>query len=334
MKSMNLGRRKFLQLGLLTGLSGLSGCKAAKQGPSLRATAESLPKEWRRMLPNPWRYIPIKNSRLREPFKFELEDGADVLALNDGWLLELSKETLQPIDKAWVENSFDYQAKKFLSGLGGDLAPRVLPIGVSPWVLLFRNGNPWLEEARLGWEVLLNPALKDLVVLPRSPRLVMDLADRMDVDESLYRLRRQVLTFDDRYGLNWLLQGQARVVVLPFKRCLPILRKDPRLNAVLPQSGAPLNWTVLVHSAKSLEPFPVSWLKNSLRSPLLNQLLRVGWIPPVKLEKLRKEPIRLAETYREIILPSQSVWSNCWSLPPLTEARQVQLEERWSQSSP
>jgi hypothetical protein len=34
------------------------------------------------------------------------------------------------------------------------------------------------------------------------------------------------------------------------------------------------------------------------------------------------------------VLPSQEVWSRCWSLPPLTATQQVELEQRWSQSTP
>lgn len=53
------------------------------------------------------------------------------------------------------------------------------------------------------------------VVLPASPRLVMSLADHLGGGQALPALRRQALTYDDRQATNWLLKGEAKVVVLP-----------------------------------------------------------------------------------------------------------------------
>ena len=85
---------------------------------------------------------------------------------------------------------------------------------------------------------------------------MIDLAHRLPgAEASLPALRRQVLTLDDRQGANWLLKGDARVVVLPLQRCLPLLRRDPRLMAVLPAQGAPLHWTLLARPEATREPF-------------------------------------------------------------------------------
>ena len=100
--------------------------------------------------------------------------------------------------------------------------------------MLFRNGSAWLEAAQGGWDVLLDPTLAGRVVLPASPRFVIDLADRLGGEEALRRLRAQLLTMDDRQATSWLLKGEARVVVLPLQRCMALLRQDPRLRAVLP----------------------------------------------------------------------------------------------------
>ncbi len=330
-----LGRRELLRLGLFAGLIGLAGCGRGSEAPLLRATPETLPKKWRRILPKPWSYKPLNADLGREPFSSALEQGADLLALGDGWLASLPEQELQPIDAAALKDRLDdLQARTFMASLGPALHSRVLPVGVSPWVLLFRQGDPWLSQARSSWQVLLDPALKGRVVLPQSPRLLMALAERMEVPDGLRLLRTQAYASDDRQGLNWLTQGKARVAVLPLQHCMHSLRRDPRLSVVLPNSGAPLNWTVLVRSALTREPLPQSWVKQSWDKPLLGQLLAGGWIPPLPRAELHRALGTIPKAYQSIVLPSQEVWSRCWSLPPLTATQQVELEQRWSQSTP
>ena len=334
LEQRQLGRRELLKLGLMAGLMGLASCGRASAAPLLRATPETLPKKWRRSLPVPWSYQPIEVDAGRNPFIAALEQDNDLLALGDGWLTSLPAKTLQRIEAPGLQDRLDGQARAFEASLGPALQSRVLPVGVSPWVLLFRQGDPWALQARSGWQVLLDPALKGRVVLPQSPRLVMSLAERMQVADGLRQLRAQAYTFDDRQGLNWLIQGKARVAVLPLQRCLPSLRRDPRLSVVLPNSGAPLNWTVLVRSALTREPLPQQWVEQSWQEPLLGQLLAGGWIPPLPRAELRFALRAIPKAYRSIVLPSKEVWSRCWSLPVLTAVQQMELDQRWSQSTP
>ncbi|CAI8163938.1 MAG: ABC transporter substrate-binding protein [Prochlorococcus sp.] len=332
-KQLALGRRDVLRLGLLAGLAGLSGCGGNVTNPLLRATPETLPASWRRLLPSPWRYQPLVAQAGQQPFTEALKQGADLLALSDGWLTSLPEQQLQPIATAPLEQRLDAQAKAFLDSLTPSMASRVLPVGVSPWVMVFRQGDPWLKEARNGWQVLLDPGLKGQLVLPNSPRLLMALADRMEAGDGLRRLLDQAITFDERYGLNWLLHGDARAAVLPLQRCLPSLRRDPRLSVVLPESGAPLHWTVLVRSDATREPVPQSWVEQAWSSPLLKQLLANGWIPPLSRAELQPAIRSIPKPYQQIVLPSDQVWSRCWSLPPLTLEEQAELEQRWSKDS-
>ncbi|KZR62770.1 MULTISPECIES: hypothetical protein [Prochlorococcus] len=334
LEQRQLGRRELLKLGLMAGLMGLASCGRASAAPLLRATPETLPKKWRRSLPVPWSYQPIEVDADRNPYIAALEQGNDLLALGDGWLTSLPSKTLQRIEAPGLQDRLDGQARAFEASLGAALQSRVLPVGVSPWVLLFRQGDPWALQARAGWQVLLDPALKGRVVLPQSPRLVMSLAERMQVADGLQQLRSQAYTFDDRQGLNWLIQGKARVAVLPLQRCLPSLRRDPRLSVVLPNSGAPLNWTVLVRSALTREPLPQQWVEQSWQEPLLGQLLAGGWIPPLSRAELRLALGAIPKAYRSIVLPSKEVWSRCWSLPVLTAVQQIELDQRWSKSTP
>ena len=325
-----LSRRRLLQLGAAGGLMLLSGCRRGLRSPQLLAAPGTLPRSWQSQLPSPW--------AIREPSGLELWPATDrapvdLVAMNAGWLASVAPNRLQPIQAEPLEQQLGGTARRYLQQLGADQTGRVLPVGVSPWVMLFRNGSQWLDAARQGWDVLLEPDLQGKVVLPASPRFVIELADRMSSDAALLRLRGQLLTMDDRQATNWLLKDEARVVVLPLQRCMALLRRDPRLMAVLPDSGAPLNWTLLVRPADTQEPLPQAWVEMAWQSPLQEKLVLEGWwpAPAVGAVEISQE---LSAGLRDLLQPSSDVWQRCWSLPPLGAAEREEQVARWNRSTP
>ena len=324
----SLSRRHLLQLGAGTCLTLLSGCRSGFRPSKLLSAKGTLPKAWLKQLPSAW------ESTFNQGSEFWPAEGAepvDLVALGDGWLSAVAPSRLRNLDAPDLQQQMDGQAQRFLSQLGPELAARVLPVGVSPWVMLFRDGSSWVQAAQEDWNVLLDPALKGRVVLPASPRFVMDLADRIGGDAVLDRLRLQLLTMDDRQATSWLLKGKARVVVLPLQRCMALLRQDPRLTAVLPDAGAPLHWTVLVRPAATRDPLPKAWVQMAWRHPLRLTLLRDGWRSPVALTADRDS---LPKPWRHLLHPPDATWDNCWSLPPLHENDQTVQLERWQASAP
>ncbi len=329
-----LGRRDFLRGVLLTGISGLTSCVSVPSGPVLKASPETLPKKLIKALPSPWRYEALKPSREDDPFLSALEGRADLIALGDGWLSELSPTKLKFITFPDFVSLFDAQAENFMKSINANFAGKILPIASSPWVLLFRNGDKWLNKAEQGWEILLEPSLKRKIVLPDSPRLVMSLADRMSINNSLDTLLNHTLAFDDRNVFNWLLKGKGEVAVVPLHRCMPYLRRDPRLAVSLPNSGAPLNWILLVQPIKSRNSFPKEWIKKSLTPQLLANSLLEGWIPPVRRDLFADTFAKIPKKFRKFLFPSKRIWSNCWSLAPLSLAQEDELEERFNSLIP
>ena len=324
----SLSRRHLLQLGAGTCLTLLSGCRSGFRPSKLLSAKGTLPKAWLKQLPSAW------ESTFNQGSEFWPAEGAepvDLVAMGDGWLSAVAPSRLRNLDAPDLQQQMDGQAQRFLSQLGPEQAARVLPVGVSPWVMLFRDGSSWVQAAKEDWNVLLEPALKGRVVLPASPRFVMDLADRIGGDAVLDRLRLQLLTMDDRQATSWLLKGKARVVVLPLQRCMALLRQDPRLTAVLPDAGAPLHWTVLVRPAATRDPLPKAWIQMAWRHPLRLTLLRDGWRSPVALTADRDS---LPKPWRHLLHPPDATWHNCWSLPPLHENDQTVQLERWQASAP
>jgi len=326
-----LRRRTLLQIGALGLAAGLAGCAQGRSRPTLRAPADILPSLWRRQLPAPWRFEPLSGST---PFQTPWPNPTDLLALTDGWWSSLTPDQLQSVAAPALAARLGALGQRFLEDAPPEWRSKLFPVGVSPYVLVFRREGRARPPADDGWMTLLDPALKGKVLLPASPRLLISLADHMDRSDGLRRLRQAAISFDDRYGLNWLLQGDARVAVLPLQRCMQALKRDPRLTAVLPNSGSPLHWTLLARPADTAEPLPQAWVSEAWTPPLLTRLLAQGWIPPLPREELLEAGGRIATDLRDLVLPPQEVWLRAWTLYPPTAAEVLRLQQRWSTSAP
>ncbi len=328
-----MGRRSFLQLAAFSGLLSLSGCSLTSNKPILKLPRGVLPKELLQALSPSWKYQFLEIKSDIDNYQSQIGTNASLVALGDGWLKDCPQQLFQSIGANELYKRLNNQAEIFLNSLGASFASKVFPLAVSPWALIFRRGEEFLDRANESWEVLLDPALKRDVILPNSPRIVMSLAERMSDKNSLRKLRSQARSFDDRNGLNWLLSGKAKVAVLPLQYCLNNLTKDHRLSIALPKDGCPLNWTLLLRPKSALEPFPTSWVSKLWKTPLLAHLLSNGMIPPLSYSELNVAIDFLPEKI-QFIYQSQKIFENSWSLSPLNLLEEKELERRWLNSSP
>ncbi len=325
-------RRQLLQSGLIAGISWLTtGCARTNHSPIVRATSKTLPTLWQQKISTPWRFEELKAINIDQP---RWLNSTDLLALGDGWLSTLNAASFQAIDAAPLQGQLGPVAIRFLAELTNPWKGKILPVGMSPWVMLFRGGPSLKNQAMQSWDVLLDPALRTKVVLPASPRLVISLAAQMQASDALRRLRAAAISFDDRHALNWLLQGDAEVAVLPVERCMAALLRDPRLTAVLPPQGAPLHWTVMLRPSPTKEPLPQAWVNQSWEEPLLSRLLSAGWVPPIDRPRLSTALSRVPNRLRDLVLPPEELWQRCWSLAPLDPSMQETLKKRWEASAP
>ena len=227
-------RRQLLQAGCIASLSWLAGCARSNGSPVLRAPTKSLPALWQKQLKSPWRITELKAINGSAP---PWLSSTDLLTIGDGWLSSLNPRSFQAIDAAPVQAQLGPSADQFLSELPTAWKGKILPVGVSPWVMLFRGEPALQKQAANSWKVLLDPDFKGKVLLPSSPRLVMSLAAHMQTPDALQRLRQAAISFDDRHALNWLLQGDAQVAVLPLQRCMGALLRRPKAACSAPCAG-------------------------------------------------------------------------------------------------
>ncbi len=333
MNTNTFGRRAFIKYGLISSLFLLSGCSASKKKLTLRGVSKSFPSEFVNSLSTGWEFFPIKDIELEKfPYNSALQEKTDLIVLNDGWISDLPIKSLQEIKADNIRNNFSKQTSSFLDGLGEEYQKKLLPLAVSPWVILFRNEDSLALKNKNSWEVIFSNSLTNQIVFPNSPYLLISIAQKIDLVNDLSKIKSQAKSFDDRNALNWVVSGRANAAVLPLSRCIDSLVEDPRLSVLLPQDGSPLNWTVLASPSLSPEYFPTDWFNSLWGATYLSRVISKGFLPPTNLSDLRRKNINVPKKYQSTFLPEDSVWNKCWSLPRLSFDQKKDLALNWNNS--
>jgi len=324
-------RLLLLQLTALSGAAGLAGClrpDTTNPSPRLGSTPGQLPRAWLQRLPYPWM---LESAESMADLLSEPRTRLDLLALSDGWALQRAGERWQSLQTPalsdrlapWVMGGGD-------ASLPRPLHDRALPVAFSPWVIAHRLPRRRTSSPPARWGFLLDPALRDSLVLPSSLRVVIALAERLPNSlDDLPHLRRQASSYDDRNALNLLLAGEAKAVVCQARWVIPLLQSDPRLQVMLPDQGTVLGWTVLVRPASSPEPLPQPWVDLAWEQPLLSRLARQGWCPPLERDVLRETLKALPEAVAALIAPPAPLLQRCTTLGPMTVQERRRLQEIW-----
>jgi hypothetical protein len=338
------GRRRLLQLGLASAggllLPGLLGGCRRGDAPMLLATEGELPLPWLKRLPAPWQRRAVAGpaellaslAASGGPGVASPAAAPALLALPDGWASGLSPAQLQPLALPQLLEQLS-EAAQPLSRLyrGEGSAALAFPWAFSPWVMALRSQPELAKRAAEGWDLLLDKSLRQKLVLPSSPRVCMALVG--GDFERLRALRANALAYDDANALNLLLSGAAVAAVVPLRRLIPLLRRDQRLQVLLPASGAPLSWQLLLRVAGGAPP-PLDWLQAVLEPPLLPRLLAAGWVPPLPRPRLAAALADFPPALAQLLLPAEPLLSRCWSLPPLDPRQRLALQTLWDAAAP
>lgn len=308
-----------------------TGC--GRRNPSLLASRGDFPSAWASALPDPWTSRLLEDPAAVLAAAGETSGSAALLQLSDGWALTVPRERLAPIGAAGLLQRLEPRAaavsRLFLPQGEPALA---FPWSSSPWILVLRSRPDLMERSAEGWDLLLEPSLAGRLVLPSSPRVSIALVDGDPA--RLRRLRRQALASDERDGLNLLLAGEAEAAVVPRQRVVPLLRRDPRLQVLLPASGAPLSWNLLLRPAGPHPVPPLEWLGRALAPPLLPKLLAAGWVPPLPRRQLEQALDGFPAPLQQLLLPPAAVLERCPDLPPLSPAERQRLQALWDEAAP
>jgi putative spermidine/putrescine transport system substrate-binding protein len=115
---------------------------------------------------------------------------------------------------------------------------------------------------------------------------------------------------------------------------VPLLRRDQRLQALLPSTGSPLSWSLLLRPVGASAAWPSAWLAQALAPPLLPRLLLGGWVPPLPRAELARALEGFPGAVASLLLPPEPVLARCQDLPPLAAAERNRLQALWDGASP
>lgn len=335
----HLKRRSLLGIGAAGSLALLQGSLAgcSRRGSALASRRGDLPERWVERLPADWRVRWLEGpAQVVEACRPGSPDRPALVQLSDGWATAAADRAWAPLGHERLLQRLEASALPVSRLFNDSSQPSVaFPWSRNPWLLVLRDRPDLVERESLGWDLLLEPSLAGKVVLPSSPRVVMALVN--GDPQRLSRLRQQALAQDDRHGLQLLLSGPAEAAVLPRPLVLPLLRRDPRLIALLPSQGAPTAWSLLLRPAGVPQGDPLGeWLEAILQPPLLPKVLSAGWVPPLPRPVLEAAVARFPAPLARLLLPPAPVQERCTNLPPLRPRERAELQRLWnsSQGSP
>lgn len=206
-------------------------------------------------------------------------------------------------------------------------------------------------NAPTDWADLWRPELKRYISLPDSPRSVIGLVLKhlgrsvnpeslepvSTLKPELESLHQQVKIYSSDTYLQPLLLEDTLLAVGWSNEILPLVKRDRRLAAVVPQSGTMLTADVWVHPAAAP---PLD--SESEQLTLLNQWIEFCWDEPIATQLslltlvasplffgVDRSQLPLSLQSDELLLPAPEVLQNSEFLLPLTDATLNQYRQLW-----
>ena len=206
---------------------------------------------------------------------------------------------------------------------------KLFPIGVVPYTIIIKNNKELITSARTSWDFLLSEKLTGKIIFPQSPRIILSIAQKINSSNSLKKLKSQAMLFDDKNMLNWLINSDAIVAIVPYSLCSKYLKIDPRLSLVFPSQGVPLMWHFLLSRSNLNNAILMKWIKSLENKSIVDKLVSQGWYLPFNSDYLQS---KYKTEMLPILGPSEKCWENSWSFPVLTNEQKINLKNIWNES--
>ena len=323
-------RRQFLNFGKLSLLFLLNSCSNSLRKIKISFQSSFYPKSLKDTFPSIWIQENIKFSNHElEKNKIKLSK-SDFVLINDGWLDSINFVDFQNINNLFSNNLLDNRSKDLLKSFKEYQREKLFPIGVIPYAVIIKNNKDLLHDASKSWDFLLAKKLKGKIILPQSPRITISISKKISAKDSLSQLKAQAMLFEDKNSINWLINSNASVAIIPFSLCEKYLRYDSRLSIVFPSNGVPLMWNFLLTKSKNNNTILIDWIRSLEKRATIDDLANQGWYLPFANEySQNKYNIKIENNNHA---PSKKCWDNSWSFPPLNSLEKFNLENLWNQS--
>jgi hypothetical protein len=322
-------RREFLNCGKLSLLFLLNSCSNLPNKVKIALQDSFYPESFKNTIPKDWKLNKINFESIQPQKNRNTIFNSDFTLINDGWINSIDFAKFQKINEYPLVENLDQRSIDFLGSFNQNQKSKLFPIGVVPYTIIIKNNKELLDAARTSWDFLLSKKLTRKIIFPQSPRIILSIAKKINSFNSLEKLKSQAMLFDDKNMLNWLINSDACVAIVPYSLCSKYLKIDPRLSLVFPSQGVPLMWHFLLTRSNRNNAILIKWIKSLENKSTVDKLVSQGWYLPFNSDYLQT---KYKSDRFPILGPSEKCWENSWSFPTLTNEQKINLKNFWNQS--
>tara|TARA_B100000900_G_scaffold349646_1_gene315882 strand:- start:619 stop:1614 length:996 start_codon:yes stop_codon:yes gene_type:complete len=323
-----LTRKKFINIAKLSVLFFLTSCIGISKKISIGLHKNFFPVSFINLLPKNWKK---ENLNFKEDTFIKNLRNKDIVLINDGWLSRLELKDFNDISNTLI-NYLDERSKSFLSSWELFEQKKLYPIGVIPYAVIIKNNKNYKITNKNNWDFLLSKDFIGKMVLPNNPRLLMSIAERVNNKNAIKAIINQGNIYDDINAIDFLINTDAALAILPLTLCKKYLKFDSRLSIVFPDQGVPLMWNFLLINNKFNQTLLLNWIDKLLDRNSLNKLIKDGYYLPFNDEYIQSKYKNTGKSERLLNRPSEECWRNSWSFNSLKESEKIELEKRWKES--
>ena len=320
-----LTRRKFLDIAKLSVLFLLTSCNGLSRKISIGLYKNFLPVNFINLLPKNWKKenINFKEDNSNKNFR-----NKDLILINDGWLSRVDLKVFDDISQPLM-NYLDERSKYYLSNWPLFERNKLYPIGVIPYAVIIKNNERYKITNKNNWDFLLSKDLIGKMILPNSPRILISIAERINNKNAIKAIFNQGNIYDDINAIDWLINTDAVLAILPLTICEKYLKIDSRLSIVFPNQGVPLMWNFMLINNNFNQALLLNWIDKLIERNLINKLIKDGLYLPFNNEYAQSKYKYSSKSARLVNRPSEECWRNSWSFNSLKESEKVEFEKIW-----
>ena len=323
-----LSRRKFLDIAKLFVLFLLTSCRGLSKKISIVFYKNFLPLSFINLLPKNWKK---ENLNYGEEYLNNNFRDKDIILINDGWLRRVKLEAFDDISNPLLEY-LDERSISYLSNWDLFERKKLYPIGVIPYAVVVKNNDRYKITNENNWDFLLSKDLSGKMILPNSPRILISIAKRINNKNALKAIMNQDNIYDDKNAIDWLINTDSVLAILPLTICEKYLKIDSRLSIVFPNQGVPLMWNFLLINNNFNQTILLNWIDKLLDRNSLNKIVKDGLYLPFKSEYIQSRYKDTIKFEKLLNRPSEECWRNSWSFNSLKESEKAELEKIWKKS--
>jgi len=320
-------RREFLKSGGLSLILLLNSCSNVSKKVNIALQNSFLPDSFKDIIPFAWeqKRINFGSNNLEKNRNIILD--SDFTLINDGWISTINFSQFNEINESYFSEILDRRSKDFLNSFEVNQRNKLFPIGLVPYAIIIKNNKDLVNSARKSWNFLLSRKLTKKIIFPESPRVLISIAEKINSSDALAKLKSQAMLFDDQNILNWLINSEACVAIVPYSLCSKYLKIDPRLSIVFPKQGVPLIWYFVLSRSNLSSEILIDWIQSLERKSTVDKLSSEGWYIPFNTNYIQS---KYKAEMNHTSGPSKLCWDNSWSFTQLTNAQKIKFENYWN----